>query len=217
MIKWLVIIIILFICFIFIPIFLKLFNIKEGNINQINNTVRDIKNNVNSIKSSQIVDRQFLNGKIVTQAFSNFFNSYAKAFNKENGRTGSLFEKHFKRIKMNDEANEKEIIAAIDGKIQSSSARTASAPAPSNNTQMSEYNAKLGEYNAKLGEYNTGLNDPTKGMIPKIDIMNGFISAYNTNLTQNNTKIGELNAGLNHPTNGMIPKIDSMNAKIILR
>ena len=37
-------------------------------------------------------------GKIVTQAFSNFFNSYAKAFNKENGRTGSLFEKHFKRI-----------------------------------------------------------------------------------------------------------------------
>ena len=43
-------------------------------------------------------------GKIVTQAFSNFFNSYAKAFNKENGRTGSLFEKHFKRIKLNDDA-----------------------------------------------------------------------------------------------------------------
>lgn len=36
----------------------------------------------------------------VTQAFSNFFNSYAKAFNKQNNRTGSLFEKHFKRIKL---------------------------------------------------------------------------------------------------------------------
>lgn len=42
--------------------------------------------------------------KIITQAFSNFFNAYAKAFNKENNRTGSLFEKHFKRIKLNDES-----------------------------------------------------------------------------------------------------------------
>lgn len=41
--------------------------------------------------------------KIVTQAFSNFFNSYAKAFNKQNNRTGSLFEKHFKRIKSENE------------------------------------------------------------------------------------------------------------------
>jgi len=51
-------------------------------------------------------------GKIVTQAFSNFFNSYAKAFNKENGRTGSLFEKHFKRIKLNDEEYLKEKVKA---------------------------------------------------------------------------------------------------------
>ncbi len=41
--------------------------------------------------------------KEVTQAFSNLFNSYAKAFNKQIGRTGSLFEKHFKRIKLRDE------------------------------------------------------------------------------------------------------------------
>jgi putative transposase len=34
--------------------------------------------------------------KEVTQAFSNLFNSYAKAFNKQVNRTGSLFEKHFK-------------------------------------------------------------------------------------------------------------------------
>ena len=32
---------------------------------------------------------------IVTQSFSNFFNSYAKAYNKDIGRTGSLFEKKF--------------------------------------------------------------------------------------------------------------------------
>ena len=38
--------------------------------------------------------------KIVTQKLSNFFNAYAKAFNKQHNRTGSLFEKHFKRIKL---------------------------------------------------------------------------------------------------------------------
>ena len=43
------------------------------------------------------------NGKLVTQAFSNFFNSYAKVFNKETNRTGSLFEKNFKRIRLDDE------------------------------------------------------------------------------------------------------------------
>ena len=41
--------------------------------------------------------------KVVTQAFSNLFNSYAKAFNKQTSRTGSLFEKHFRRIKLKDE------------------------------------------------------------------------------------------------------------------
>jgi putative transposase len=41
--------------------------------------------------------------KEVTQAFSNLFNSYAKAFNKQANRTGSLFEKHFKRIKLKDQ------------------------------------------------------------------------------------------------------------------
>lgn len=39
----------------------------------------------------------------VLQAFSNFLNAYAKAFNKAENRTGSLFEKHFKRIQLKDE------------------------------------------------------------------------------------------------------------------
>ncbi len=41
--------------------------------------------------------------KQATQAFSNFFNAYSKAFNKQNDRTGSLFEKHFKRKKIDSE------------------------------------------------------------------------------------------------------------------
>ncbi|CAM3813160.1 transposase [Flavobacterium branchiophilum] len=51
--------------------------------------------------------------KIVTQAFSNFFNSYAKAFNKQNNRTGSLFEKHFKRIKLENELYLKNLIIYV--------------------------------------------------------------------------------------------------------
>lgn len=42
-------------------------------------------------------------GEEFTKAMSDFFNAYAKAFNKFAGRTGSLFEKHFKRKKIIDE------------------------------------------------------------------------------------------------------------------
>ncbi len=40
---------------------------------------------------------------IATQSFSNLFNAYAKAINKQQKRTGSLFEKHFKRIELKNE------------------------------------------------------------------------------------------------------------------
>ena len=51
--------------------------------------------------------------KIVTQSFSNFFNAYAKAYNKQNDRTGSLFEKHFKRIRIEDETYLRNIIQYV--------------------------------------------------------------------------------------------------------
>jgi len=41
--------------------------------------------------------------KVTTQSFSNLLNAYAKAFNKQQKRTGSLFEKHFKRKRITDE------------------------------------------------------------------------------------------------------------------
>ena len=51
--------------------------------------------------------------KEVTQALSNFFNAYAKAFNKQNSRTGSLFEKHFKRIRIENEVYLRNLIQYI--------------------------------------------------------------------------------------------------------
>ncbi len=52
--------------------------------------------------------------KQVTQSFSNFFNSYAKTFNKAENRTGSLFEKHFKRIKVDNEKYLKQLIIYVN-------------------------------------------------------------------------------------------------------
>ena len=37
---------------------------------------------------------------VASQSLSNLFNAYAKAINKQQERTGSLFEKHFKRIEL---------------------------------------------------------------------------------------------------------------------
>jgi REP element-mobilizing transposase RayT len=41
--------------------------------------------------------------KFISQQFSNFFNSYAKAYNKKYGRRGGLFEDYFKRPLITDE------------------------------------------------------------------------------------------------------------------
>ncbi len=48
--------------------------------------------------------------KVVTQKFSNFFNAYAKGYNKAYNRTGSLFEKHFRRKDIKDEIYLKNLI-----------------------------------------------------------------------------------------------------------
>jgi len=54
-----------------------------------------------------------LDGELMTQSLSNLFNAYAKAFNKATGRTGSLFEKHFKRIRIDNENYLRQLIVYI--------------------------------------------------------------------------------------------------------
>lgn len=51
--------------------------------------------------------------KEVNQAFSNLFNAYTKAFNKQNSRTGALFERPFKRKQIKDEDYLKQLILYI--------------------------------------------------------------------------------------------------------
>ena len=51
--------------------------------------------------------------KTASQALSNLFNAYSKAFNKEAKRTGALFERPFRRIKIKDEDYLKNLILYI--------------------------------------------------------------------------------------------------------
>ncbi len=51
--------------------------------------------------------------KEASQAFSNLFNAYSKAFNKQNSRTGTLFERSFKRMAIKDEEYLKSLILYI--------------------------------------------------------------------------------------------------------
>ena len=50
---------------------------------------------------------------LLSQQFSNFFNAYAKAFNKQQKRNGSLFSRPYKRKIINDEKYSKKLIHYI--------------------------------------------------------------------------------------------------------
>lgn len=50
---------------------------------------------------------------LVSKQFGNLFNSYSKAFNKQQGRKGSLFMHPFKRIKVTDESYLKKLVNYI--------------------------------------------------------------------------------------------------------
>lgn len=60
-----------------------------------------------------IIIKVIADSKTASQAFSNLFNAYAKAFNKMYKRTGSLFEKNFKRKKIETESYLKELIIYV--------------------------------------------------------------------------------------------------------
>lgn len=53
------------------------------------------------IKDEYKLPKQIILGdKKLHQPFSNLFNAYAKAFNKENNRIGSVFQEHLKRVEL---------------------------------------------------------------------------------------------------------------------
>ncbi len=61
-----------------------------------------------------LINTKKLEDKNISQAFSNFFNAYAKAINKKYGRRGSLFQRKFKRIKVDQEDYLRKLIVYIN-------------------------------------------------------------------------------------------------------
>jgi REP element-mobilizing transposase RayT len=82
---------------------------------------------------------------LISNQFSKFFNSYAKAFNKQQSRKGSLFMKNFKRKKISDEKYLRKIIHYIHYN-----------PLESGLCEKPE-NWKYSSYNALLSERQTTL------------------------------------------------------------
>ena len=77
----------------------------------------------------------------VSQQFSNFFNAYAKAINKQENRTGSLFQRNFKHILIDKEAYLYQVIYYIHRnpvhhKIRIKSGKLSSI---TNGARMTEY------------------------------------------------------------------------------
>lgn len=60
-----------------------------------------------------LIIRLNVQGREATQSLSNLFNAYAKVYNKQNSRTGSLFEKHFRRKQVDSETYLKNLICYV--------------------------------------------------------------------------------------------------------
>ncbi len=55
-----------------------------------------------------------INEDIISRSFSNLFNAYAKAINKKYNRSGSLFQRKFRRVKIDSEEYLREVIIYIN-------------------------------------------------------------------------------------------------------
>jgi REP element-mobilizing transposase RayT len=94
----------------------------------------------------------------VTQSFSNLFNAYAKAYNKMYSRTGSLFEKHFRRIRINDDNYLRNLIIYVNTN-------------PENHGSIKDYKTfKYSSFNTTISA--SGNHDIVP--IPKEEIINLF-------------------------------------------
>lgn len=69
-----------------------------------------LKNHFHLLVHIKEIDDQ----KMISRAFSNFFNAYAKSINKKYNRTGSLFRDRFRRIKVLDEEYLKKLIIYVN-------------------------------------------------------------------------------------------------------
>ena len=61
-----------------------------------------------------LINTKTVEDKKISQSFSNLFNAYAKAINKKYSRNGSLFQRKFKRIKVDNEDYLRKLVIYIN-------------------------------------------------------------------------------------------------------
>lgn len=104
--------------------------------------------------------------QIVTQSLSNFFNAYAKAFNKQQSRTGSLFEKHFRRKRIDSEDYLRNVIMYVH-----------------NNPIHHEITTELNDYKYSSYQYFTENTNQAAVQIEKKFVIELFDSLKNFKIT----------------------------------
>jgi hypothetical protein len=219
--KWLIIIIILFICFIIIPILMKLFNITEGATNrQINDNVNDAKRKINDANNKLNTANSTIN--TVKSATDDI--KATRAINtaaiKQNDDTNT------EAIKANDNSNLNKIITEIQG-LKASIPTNTGAPVDFSpkfeiyNTNLAKYNESLGSLSGQIGGYNDNLNKGAAALTSKIGEFNGNIVAYNTANLANATAVSAMDTSIKDTsgkyleTNAYINKnIDAINTKL---
>lgn len=126
--------------------------------------------------------------KQANQSISNLFNAYAKAFNKQQNRTGSLFEKHFRRKKIDTKAYLKNVILYIHTN-------------PQNHKITNYYKAY------EFSSFRFYANDTLKSIVPinksyilqQFDDINNFIFAHNDYLSLPDNDLGTDLQGFKKP------------------
>ncbi len=127
--------------------------------------------------------------KVVSQAFSNLFNAYSKAFNKQNNRTGTLFERPYKRIKIKDENYLKKLVLYIHKN-------------PQNHKIINDFKKyKFTSYQHFLSSKNSIITTGKDYVINLFNNLRNFKDAHQTDLSgfQNLTGLTEKNKILKNP------------------
>ena len=74
------------------------------SVKPMNDEIRDIIKGQLTSKSRKLLNEEIGYNEFLEDQFKRLFSSYALAFNKQEGRRGSLFQKRFKRVSLNTES-----------------------------------------------------------------------------------------------------------------
>ena len=105
--------------------------------------------------------------KEVNQAFSNLFNAYTKAYNKQNSRTGALLERPFKRKQIKDENYLRQLIVYIHRN-------------PENHNLVEDFQTyEFSSFNSLISKDETLISTKKSYIIELFEDLNNFMATHN--------------------------------------